>query len=826
MSLEKYQFSSALSVSDALSTESDRIAALHSYHILDTAKEADFDELTTLASAICQTPVALITFIDRDRQWFKSAKGTNETGTPVDYSFCKHNMVSPEPIMIVSDAAKDGRFSTNPLVTGEPHIAFYAGVPLVNHEGYALGSLCVLDTQVRDITPEQQTALKVLGKQVMDKLELRRRNIELEQANQKLLKSERRFERLVSHVPVAIATYTGPDMVIEQANKKMLQLWGRTDEVIGRPLLQARPELKGHPYLDVLTKVLLTGKEHTGLGIYGQVLENGMLADGYYDVSYQPIKDLAGTVTGIIVVTSDVTEIVLSRQREEELNEELGAMNEELSASNEEIKESYQQLTLINESLQVSELKSRNLIEQSPVAILTLRGTEYNILSANDTVLKLLGKNKSIIGKTLAIAVPELSTQPFFPILDRVFESGKSFFGYEAKAAFERDGILTDCFVNFVFYPIKGEEGKVIEVMAVGTDVTEQVDARKIAEEASMRSEMALEAGGLGSFDINLHTGAINCNDQCKFNYGLKDKDQFNLSKLFDLIEPEYREYVKETMNESTATGQNYHAEYQIKWPNGTLHWISANGKPLYDSEGMATRLIGVSKDITTIKLFEQQKDDFLSIASHELKTPVTSLKASLQLLNSIKDRPISPLHLKLIEQSNKSMDKMSLLIDDLLNVNRIDAGHLHLEKSEFNIAEMLQECCNDIRILGIYKLIIQGNENLKVNADQHRIEQVVVNLVNNAVKYAPDSSEIFLIIEKLESTVKISVRDTGKGIPQEKLPYLFDRYYRADHSGKSYTGLGLGLFICSEIIKRHGGKIGVKSEIDKGSTFWFTLPL
>ena len=112
------------------------------------------------------------------------------------------------------------------------------------------------------------------------------------------------------------------------------------------------------------------------------------------------------------------------------------------------------------------------------------------------------------------------------------------------------------------------------------------------------------------------------------------------------------------------------------------------------------------------------------------------------------------------------------------------------------------------------------------VFADEHRIDQVITNLVNNAVKYAPDAKEIYLIAERADNGVRIAVQDNGPGISPDKLPHLFNRYYRADYSGMQFSGLGLGLFISAEIIKRHGGQIGVDSEIGKGSTFWFTLPL
>ena len=221
-----------------------------------------------------------------------------------------------------------------------------------------------------------------------------------------------------------------------------------------------------------------------------------------------------------------------------------------------------------------------------------------------------------------------------------------------------------------------------------------------------------------------------------------------------------------------------------------------------------------------------QQKTEFFSIASHELKTPITSLKASVQLLNKIKDTPSDELFSRLIEQCNKSTVKISSLVESLLNASQMRAGQLHLHKKTFIIAEMLRQCCNHVRCSGRHSLIFTGDEELKIYADENRIDQVVVNFVNNAAKYAPDSREIYLIAEKLNGIAKVSVKDNGPGISADKLPHLFERYYRADYDGVQYSGLGLGLYISAEIIKRHGGQIVVDSEAGKGSTFWFTLPV
>ncbi|MES3016405.1 MAG: ATP-binding protein [Bacteroidota bacterium] len=349
--------------------------------------------------------------------------------------------------------------------------------------------------------------------------------------------------------------------------------------------------------------------------------------------------------------------------------------------------------------------------------------------------------------------------------------------------------------------------------------------AHEEVKEARDRLDLALEAGRLGSYNLNLDTGKMTCTALCKQNFGKKPDEQFNFEDLLNSILPEYRDYVQEAVDDAVKNDKTYIAEYEILWPDGSRHWISASGKTTKDLESGANRMVGVTLLITERKEFERRKDDFLGIASHELKTPITSLKANLQMLDRLKNNPTSPLIPRLVDASNNSMDKLGAMVEDLLNMHQFKEGHLRLNKTIFTVSEMLEMCCNHVRLGGKYELITTGDRELTIYGDEHRIDQVVVNFVNNAVKYAPGSRQIILHIEKIEGSTKISVQDFGSGIPQEQQKHLFDRYWRADHSGSKYTGLGIGLYICSEIVKQHGGKIGVESNVGEGSTFWFTIP-
>jgi GAF domain-containing protein len=153
--------------------EAERLAALREYHILDTAAEPAYDDITALAAYLCDVPIAMISLVDESRQWFKSKLGLNEQETPRDVAFCAHGILQTEPL-IVRDALKDARFADSALVTRSPHIRFYAGFPLASPEGFALGTLCAIDRKPRKLSADQMIAMKALARQVMELLELRR----------------------------------------------------------------------------------------------------------------------------------------------------------------------------------------------------------------------------------------------------------------------------------------------------------------------------------------------------------------------------------------------------------------------------------------------------------------------------------------------------------------------------------------------------------------------------------------------------------------------------------------------------------------------------
>ena len=423
--------------------------------------------------------------------------------------------------------------------------------------------------------------------------------------------------------------------------------------------------------------------------------------------------------------------------------------------------------------------------------------------------------------RTIWESVPE-AAYVYAPVMNGVIETGVPFVAKEHELMLVRNGIPETVFVDFVYEPMK-TDGEVTAIMVLAIEVTDKVVARRSIEEMEERARLAVEAAEIGTFDLDLVHRTMLTSERFNAIFGF---DRNVPWKLFsDVIHPDDKTARETAHKDALKTGKLFY-EARVIHPDKSLHWIRVQGNVYYDVANKPKRILGTLLDITNYRRLEQQKDDFISIASHELKTPITSLKASLQLLERLKADPSSKMLPKLIDQSIRSMQKISTLVDDLLNVSRTKESQLTLNKITFKMGELLQNCCNHVRVAGKYTLTIEGDKELEVYADEHAIDQVMINFVNNAVKYAPDSLEIFMDIEKTGDMVKVAITDKGPGIPPEKVPHLFDRYYQAQPGGFNNSGLGLGLYISAEIIRKHGGQIGVNSELGEGSTFWFTLPV
>ncbi|SFC34270.1 Signal transduction histidine kinase [Parapedobacter composti] len=232
--------------------------------------------------------------------------------------------------------------------------------------------------------------------------------------------------------------------------------------------------------------------------------------------------------------------------------------------------------------------------------------------------------------------------------------------------------------------------------------------------------------------------------------------------------------------------------------------------------------------EIEQRKRLEEKKDEFIGMVSHEVKTPLTSVKAYIQLAGAaIQDNKINRA-LQFVTKANNQVDKLNQMMTELLDIAKMESGVLDYNLSEFNFSQLLDD------VLDIFKqshpersVVLTGNTNITIRGDALRLEQVLLNYLSNAAKYSPETEKIYVnVAQSAGDMVKICVRDNGIGIEKEEQDKLFNKFYRTKQSSAKYRGLGMGLYLCAEIIKFHGGEYGVTSELKKGSTFYFTLPV
>ncbi|WP_432708191.1 PAS domain-containing protein [Pedobacter sp.] len=658
-----------------------------------------------------------------------------------------------------------------------------------------------------------QETLRLLNQEL--ELRVRERTAELS-------KSESRLRYLLSDSPVAIAVLVGRSMVIESANKRMLEAWGKESDIIGKPLSVAIPELEGQEFFSILDHVYTTSQPYFGSEVKAILRHKGNLEEVYFNFAYQPLQDDEGQTNGIMVTANNISEQVVATKYVKQLNEELRGINHELNESQDRLMDTYQ-------DLQASENRLDKILSEIPVPIVVLMGPEQVISTTNEALLSLWGRTREdVMGKTMLTVFPELMDQPYPELWKKVLDTGVSIVNQELVVTYKNRADSGDrtYIIDYYCQALNDLAGNRIGIISTVLNVTDKVRYRKQIEQAEAELRFAVESSQLGTWHIDVTSRDFKASQRLKHIFGYHDHDEMSFTSATDQILDEYRPAVLEAIEQAIAVGATYDVEYPIKgFTYGDIRWVRATGK-LYNEDANGKAMFsGTVQDITERKLEEQRKDDFLSIASHELKTPITTLKGALQLLDRYKENLSNGIVPRLIEQANSSVKKITNLIDDLLNTTRTNEGQLHLNMETFTIAEMLEQCCSHVRMDGKHELVLEGDVELQIQADRTRIDQVVVNFVNNAVKYAPDSRDIILLIEDLGEKAKISVKDFGPGIPQEKIPHIFDRYYRADYSGTQYSGLGLGLYISAEIIKRHGGDIGVDSKLGEGSTFWFTLP-
>ena len=604
---------------------------------------------------------------------------------------------------------------------------------------------------------------------------------------QQVSESEKRYSLLLMKSPFAIAVLKGKEMFITLANDKIKKIWGKGNDVEGKKLLDVLPELRTTEFPSLLNEVYTTCTPFYGDELLYRSQQKHNEDETYFNFIYQPYLEADETISGVTVLVYEVTEMIVARKK---------------------VEESKLRFQCAVEALQ-GFLWTNNAAGQ-------MEGNQpsWTLLTGQ--------KKEDYQGYGWADAIHPEDKEPTLQAWHTALITKEKFvFEHRLKMS---DGNWGQFSINAI--PLFNPDGSVLEWVGVHTNISKQRRAEKDFKESEQKFRSMMETipqiAWTNTVDLE-----VNFFNQRWYDYTGLDFNESQQSGWKKVIHPDDLRDTFHQFNTILKTMKRGEFQTRLQASNKQYRWHLIQLKAIKDEKGKMQLWVGTATDIQELRLLQQQKDDFISIASHELKTPVTTLKLSLQLLNELKEGLSPPLIADLITQANRSLDRFTVLIDDLLDASKVNDGQLHLNRKLIILSHTIGDWCSNVKLEGQHILKFEGDMEVKVIADADRIIQVMVNLVNNAIKYAPDSKVIKIIIEKVNGFVKVSVADKGPGIQPEKIPYLFQRYYQVESKGTKYsTGLGLGLYIAAEIIKRHKGQIGVESEVGKGSTFWFTLPL
>ena len=630
-------------------------------------------------------------------------------------------------------------------------------------------------------------------------------------ARKKLEQSEKRYNMMLMQSPFAFALLKGKNKVITFANDKMKATWGKANNVEEKPLIEVLPELIDTPFPDLLDEVYKTGIPYYANEVLAPKYTNGQKEDVYYNFVYQPYREEDETISGVTIIAAEVTAAVMVKKALEAQHEvEQSALK----------------------SIEESNTRYHNMIYSSPSLIAILKGEGMVIEIANDAILESWGKGKNVIGKSLLEVIPEAVEQGFDKELQNVYKTGESFSSYETPIMLTRNGKQDLVYYSFVYQAQRDINGEIAGVAILANEVTPQaVLHTKIKESEKHFRQMA----DLMPAKISNATAD---GEVTYFNQQWLDFSGLNFEELKDfgyhkMMHPDEREEFQTQLQKASETGSVLEMEMRFKDREGDYKWHLNRASPIIDENGQIKMWIGSTTEIQKLKEEEQRKGDFVTMLSHELKTPVTSIKGYVQLILHMieKEQEIQfPVRLKtsLVRIENLVV-KLTSLISDMLDLTRIEANRLELKNELFSLNDFVTGIVEDMRYTSPKHTInIYHDFNCSVNADTDKLGQVLINFISNAIKYAPNKYIIDVRISNgNESQVEVSVKDHGIGIDKKEQQKIFERFYRIEGKNEqNFSGFGIGLFIAHSIIERHGGFITIDSNIGKGSVFTFTLPV
>lgn len=751
-----------------------------------------------------------------------------------------YNFKNIKKTLLVNDYPKDYCFN----VSYQPFKNTDGNVYAILHTALDVTELNTLQSVLEGIAEPEQDSQESKPSHDLFSEKDKTGLVHTEHVSDRSKESERNLRSLVRSTHFALMVLTGPNWIVEVINKPMATLMeSRIEKMNGRPLLEVLPEISDHSFSLILERVY-------SFGICCQEKEQLFLIQTpsgpitkYVSFYYDAMFNADGKVSGIMVSAEDRTENVQNRLVIEKnylhqtiLIDKLYTSNENLETANSKLVELNQHIYIKKEHLKIlvnelesSESKFKRLVDQAPVGICILTGPDFIIECANKLMLELLNKSDEILNFSILSTLPGLYEQGFIELLAQVYSTGISYTGHESKVELDYFGELREYYVDFIFEPLKSNEGVTTSIMVVVTDVTSDVLARNEFQKDQELLRFSIMAANIGTWSVDLKTGESSIASKNKELFGFLETEEVSPDQLMEQITPEFKDKVQHELNKVIAEGGICDITYSaIGFHDQKLRWVRTIAGVVNDKNGIPSFTSGISIETTQQKQDELRKNQFISIVSHELKTPLTTIQGYIQLAIQRADQIEEPFISKILDKANSRVDKVTAIINGFLNVSQLEIGRIRLLNQAFIVEELIREVSDEANILSKEKRVKFVHEGLtNIYADRNKIEQVITNLISNAKKYSPAESPIFIECHSDEHRVTIKVKDSGRGINPEDQDRIFEKYFRVEsQQNQIISGFGIGLYLCKEIIDRHNGRLWVESFPEKGSEFIFHLPL
>ncbi len=475
----------------------------------------------------------------------------------------------------------------------------------------------------------------------------------------------------------------------------------------------------------------------------------------------------------------------------------------------------------------------------------------FTLLKANPEYMDMLKMLPDFIGKRLYDIFPDFAGSESETRWKRIVQTGESIYLQEFKG---NVGGMKGRYWENTLTPVV-LDGKVTYIVSMLTDTTEKVLKRTEEEllQANNRLTVALESVGAGIWETDLVTGNQVWSPEVYELYGLDPNDHVPLSKGISRIVPEDRAGFEHSWSEAIKSQcEFWRDEFRIIHPVKGIVWLKGTGKLIYDDKGNLVKMIGINIDITDQKRQQEEiirsqkeknealenvikmKDEFLYLITHEFKTPLTVIKAAIQAMDMLCGKEMPEKADKFLNSIKQNTNRQLRLVNNLLDVTRINAGEIRLKEGVFDIEYLIRSIVDSIQPYAQQKKVklnftsrFEGNE---IIIDEEKVERIILNLVSNALKFTPEGKSIDIGLSrkkyKNSNMICITITDQGIGIPKSKQDKIFERFGQADTSlSRQAEGTGIGLYLVKLFVKAMNGDITLRSREGKGSTFTVLLP-